>query len=99
MSADGLPDLVDSHCPPTWESFEGDLDATVDRMRAAGVVQAVVVGTTVEDSRRVELLCRDRAGLYPAAGIHPNDVPEAADAALDELEALVRSGGFVAVGE
>ncbi len=99
MSKPPLPDLVDSHCHLTWESFDGDVDGVVERMASAGVRQAVVIATGVEDARRAAALCRDKDGLYPTAGIHPNDVPEDAEGALDELEALVRDGGFAAVGE
>jgi TatD DNase family protein len=100
MSApDRLPPLVDSHCHLTWEDFRDDVDAVVERMRAAGVEQAVVVATSVEDARRCAALCEGREGLYPTAGIHPNDVPADLDAALEALDALVLGGGFVAVGE
>ncbi len=94
-----LPDLVDSHCHLTWDDFQDDLDPVLSRMASAGVRQALVVATGVSDARRAFALCRERTGLYPTAGIHPNDVPPDDAAALDELEALVREGGFVAVGE
>jgi TatD DNase family protein len=73
-------------------------------MRAAGVAQAVVVATTPADSARTLDLCRGRAGLFPTAGLHPNDVPEDFDA--DALERCFAPGaapegarGYVAVGE
>jgi TatD DNase family protein len=94
-----LPDLVDSHCHLTWESFDEDRDAVIRRMGEAGVKQAVVVATGVEDARAVAALCEGRDGLYPTAGIHPNDLPADVDSALVELEALLRDGGRVAVGE
>lgn len=99
QAAGPLPSLVDSHCHLTWPSFEGDVAAVVDRMGAAGVAQAVVVATGVEDARRVRTLTDRHAGLYPTAGIHPNDVPADAEAALAALEALLREGGVAAVGE
>lgn len=94
-----LPDLVDSHCHLTWDSFNGDLDAVVERMGAAGVRQAIVVSTGPDDARRAASLCKDRPGLYPTAGVHPNDLPANDADALAALEALVLGGGFVAVGE
>jgi TatD DNase family protein len=98
-AAPTLPDLVDSHCHLTWESFDEDRDAVIGRMRQAGVGQAVVVATSVDDARRVAELCRRHDGLYATAGIHPNDVPEDADASLRELQGLLREGEYVAVGE
>lgn len=98
-SEPALPHLVDSHCHLTWDSFDGDREAVLVRMAAAGVRQAVVVATGVEDARRAEALCRGREGLYPTAGIHPNDLPADLDEALASLESLLREGGWVAVGE
>ncbi|MDJ0976260.1 MAG: YchF/TatD family DNA exonuclease [Planctomycetota bacterium] len=94
-----LPPLIDSHCHLTWPSFDEDRDEVIARMKDEGVEQAVVISTTVEDARAVRALCEANPGLYPTAGIHPNDLPPALDEGLDEIEALIRSGGFVAVGE
>jgi len=94
-----LPPLVDSHCHLTWDSFDEDRADVLARMREQGVDQAVVVATSVENARACAALCEGRPGLYPTAGIHPNDVPADADAALAELDDLLHGGGFVAVGE
>ncbi len=98
-SATGLPPLVDSHCHLTWDSFEGDLEDVLARMREAGVDQSVVVATSVENAYACAALCEGREGLYPTAGIHPNDVPVDVDAALAALDEALLGGGFVAVGE
>jgi TatD DNase family protein len=94
-----LPPLVDSHCHLTAEPFGEDLEAVLDRMRAAGVAEAVVVGTGVADSRAARALAAGRPGLHPTAGIHPNEVPEDVGAALARLEAVLGEGDFVALGE
>ncbi len=97
--ANDLPDLVDSHCHLTWDSFDEDRDAVIERMAEAGVTQAVVVATGIEDALAAAALCDGREGLYPTAGIHPNDLPEDLDGGLAALEALLLDGGRVAVGE
>ncbi len=94
-----LPPLVDSHCHLTWDSFDEDRGDVLARMREEGVDQAVVVATSVENARQCAALCEGREGLYPTAGIHPNDVPEDVGAALAELDELLLGGGFVGVGE
>jgi TatD DNase family protein len=99
MAPPDLPPLVDSHCHLTWESFSDDLEAVLGRMEAAGVAQAIVVATTVENATACAALCAGRPGLYPTAGIHPNDVPPDVDGALAALDEVVLGGGFVAVGE
>ncbi len=94
-----LPPLVDSHCHLTWESYDEDRDAVIGRMAEEGVEQAVVVATSVANARECAALCDAHEGLYPTAGIHPNDVPDDLDAALAELDEVLLGGGFVAVGE
>ena len=97
MSAKATP-LVDSHCHLTWDSFT-DLDAVCRRMRDAAVLQAVVVSTDASVARRAREICRGRDGLFPAAGVHPNDLPEDWEREFAEIEELVGEGGYVAVGE
>jgi TatD DNase family protein len=94
-----LPPLVDSHCHLTWESFDEDRDAVIARMAEEGVEQAIVVATSAENAKACAALCDQHPGLYPTAGIHPNDVPDDVDAALAELDEVLLGGGFVAVGE
>jgi TatD DNase family protein len=94
-----LPPLIDSHCHLTWPSYDEDREDVIARMRAAGVEQAVVVATSVEDGRAVAALCAGRQGLYPTVGIHPNDLPADLEAGLAALDEAVGGGGFVAVGE
>ncbi|MFG0315933.1 MAG: TatD family hydrolase [Planctomycetota bacterium JB042] len=91
--------LVDTHCHLTWESFDDDLDDVVRRMREASVAQAVVVATDPATARRARAICADRPGLFAAAGVHPNDVPDDWERAVDEIASLLDEGGFVAVGE
>lgn len=94
-----LPPLVDTHCHLAWDSYEGDLEAVLDRARTAGVLQAVVVATDVGSARASAALCEGRPGLYPSTGIHPNDVPETWREDFAEIEAMARSKRFVALGE
>jgi TatD DNase family protein len=98
-AAADLPPLIDSHCHLTWESFDGDHDAIVERMREENVAQAIVVATSVENAAECAALCERYEGLYATAGIHPNDVPVDLEPALAALDETVRGGGFVAVGE
>lgn len=96
-----LPPLVDSHCHLTWPQLAGRLDEVLARMRAAGVLQAVVVATTPQDAPVTRDLCAGRPGLCPTCGLHPNDVPHDVDGALAEIERLhlEARGTWVGVGE
>lgn len=94
-----LPPLVDSHCHLTWDSYDHDRADVLRRMQQAGVAQAVVVATDAAVARRARDLCREAPGLYPTAGVHPNDVPEDWEGACAEVAALLEEGGFCGVGE
>jgi TatD DNase family protein len=96
-----LPPLVDAHCHLAWPQLAGQVDAVLARMHAAGVLQAVVVGTTAEDAPVTRDLCAGHPGLFPTCGLHPNDVPADVDGALGAIERLHLEGhgSWVAVGE
>ncbi len=94
-----LPDLVDSHCHLTWDSFRPDFDAVLSRMRERGVAQAVIPATSVAVAHKALELARAHSNLFAAAGTHPNDVPDDFDAELAQLDALLGTGDFVGVGE
>jgi TatD DNase family protein len=92
--------MIDSHCHLHDPAFDADRDAALARMRAAGVAAAVVVGTSVDDSRRAVELARAHPDLFAAVSVHPNSAAEAvSDADWAALEALARDPRVVAVGE
>ncbi len=91
--------LVDSHCHLTWPDFADDLPAVLDRMGTAGVENAVVVATSLDDARRAKALAATSPHLSPTAGLHPNDLPDDPREALSGLATLLGEGGYIAVGE
>jgi TatD DNase family protein len=94
--------LVDSHAHLDRAEYEGDLDAVVERARAAGVERIVCVG--LWRGRRdfgdaLALADRDPAYFAASIGVHPHesvDVPEEDWAAV---ERLARDRRVVAIGE
>ncbi len=97
--ATALSPLVDSHCHLTWDGLHGDVDGVVARARAAGVTQMVVVATDERTAEAAAAVCEGREGLFPTAGLHPNDLPADWTASFAAVERLLRSGRFVGVGE
>lgn len=91
--------ITDTHAHVGWESFDADLEAVLERARAAGVERMIVVGTTAETSRQAREVCRGRSGLHPTAGIHPHDAGAAGPAERSAIEDLARAEECVAVGE
>lgn len=92
--------LIDIGVNLTHESFDRDLDAVLERARAAGVVQMVVTGASREHSPLALELARRHPGfLYATAGVHPHHAVEYTDECDAEIRALQAHPEVVAVGE
>jgi len=92
--------LIDIGANLTHESFERDLDAVLERARAAGVVQMVVTGASREHSPMALELARRHPGfLYATAGVHPHHAVEYTDECDAQMRALHVHPEVVAVGE
>ncbi|MBR3895042.1 MAG: TatD family hydrolase [Clostridia bacterium] len=86
---------------------EGGADAILKKIMPDPIAYIVNVGTNCENSRRAIAQAAQYDGMYAAVGIHPEDCHylSDADAALDELRALLGDGEsrnrdkIVALGE
>jgi TatD DNase family protein len=95
-----LAGLVDSHAHLQHESFAPDLDAVLDRARAAGLVRILVPGWDLPSSEAaLELAARHPDLLDAGIGIHPHYVAAATEADWSALETLARDPWCRAVGE
>ena len=92
-------ELIDTHCHLTFEQLAGEIDAVVDRSRAAGVVGWITVGTDPQHNRKAIELANRFENMYAAVGIHPHDVKDVAAHTMAELKELARSEKVVAIGE
>lgn len=96
--------MIDSHCHLADEVFEGDLDAVIDRARAAGLTSAICI-LAAGDQAEFRRADRVRA-LWPeagfAVGVHPHHAhlcagqPGRAESWLDEGAS---HGRVCAIGE
>jgi len=91
--------LFDSHCHLDDPSYQSDLDAVLDRARAAGVSRIMTIGVTLETSHRAVELAETRPGVYASVGVHPHDAHGCSDEILDQLIALARRPAVRAWGE
>jgi TatD DNase family protein len=92
--------LIDIGANLTHSSFESDLDAVLQRARAAGVVQQVVTGASRDGAIAAHALAVQYPGeLFATAGVHPHHAVEYTAEAELLLRTLLREPNVVAVGE
>ncbi len=91
--------LVDTHAHLDFQEFAGEVDAVVDRAKAAGVNRIIVIGTTLKSSRQAILFAEQYPEIYAVVGIHPTSVSEEREDFIYELSQLVDHPKVVAIGE
>ena len=91
--------LFDTHAHLHDAALLGEIDAVLERARAAGVERIVTVGTDIETSRAAVRLAEAQDGVYAAVGMHPHDAKDWSGEASRELRALAASESVVAIGE
>src|SRR5439155_641713 len=80
--SDVILDLVDTHAHLHFPEFAGDLEAVLERARAAGVRCMVTIGTDVESSRAAVALAGREPDVWAGVGIHPHAAGLADEAPL-----------------
>jgi TatD DNase family protein len=93
------PSLTDSHCHLDFPDLAGDLDAVVDRARAAGVRRMVTICTRPRLAPQVQAIADRFDGVFWAAGLHPLHVADEPPVTVDELLTLARHPKMVGIGE
>lgn len=94
--------LIDIGVNLTHPSLLKQVDAVIERAQAAGVMQLVLTGTTLEDSENALNLClRLDAGeaLFSTAGVHPHEASTWNAAAARTLRDLASQPKVRALGE
>ncbi len=92
--------MIDSHCHIDLTDFDEDRDEVVERARAAGLVEMLIVGG-VEEEKGFEraLAVAEGFGLPLTAGIHPHEARLAEEPVYDQIRGLAGEGRIVAIGE
>jgi len=95
--------LIDIGVNLTHASFAQQIDAVLERARAAGVCQLLVTGTSLTGSAEGIALCRQHdpqgESLFATAGVHPHDASQWSARSDVELAALLGDERVRAVGE
>ena len=91
--------MIDTHCHLTFKPLDSDIEAVLDRSRAAGVTSWITVGTSLEDSARAVGFADRFDNLYATVGVHPHDAKKVAADTLTQLRDLAKNANVVAIGE
>lgn len=91
--------LFDSHCHLDDRAYDRDIDQVIERMNAAGVAAAMIVGTTRPRSIKAVSIAESFAGCYAAVGIHPHDAKSCSQETLNHFCTLADSPKVCAWGE
>jgi len=92
--------LFDTHAHLHFPELLADLDAVLERAKAAGVTGMVTSGTDRETNPAAVSLAERRPDVWATVGIHPHDAGEVTEADFEAMERLARrSVRVVALGE
>lgn len=91
--------LIDTHTHINAEQFNEDVEATIERARAAGVSPMLVVGFDNPTITRAIELAETYEDIYAIVGWHPVDAVDCTEADLARIETLMNHPKVMALGE
>jgi len=93
------PVFIDTHAHLGDPRFSSDLDACLERARAAGVLTVIAVGTDLASSEAALALSHRYPHVYAALGIHPHEAASVQPPDVRRLGELAGEPKVVALGE
>jgi len=91
--------LIDTHSHLDFPDFSADRADVIQRATQADVTRLISIGTTLETSRAALALADSYPHVFATVGLHPLEVQEAPDSAIEQLEQLAQHPKVVALGE
>ncbi len=91
--------IVDSHCHLNFPDFKDDLDAVIERARAAGVGVMQTICTEMEEFEEVSAIAEKYENIYCSVGVHPNESEQKCRAELQALLEKTVHPKVIAIGE
>jgi len=89
----------DTHAHYDDERFDGDRDALLGSMNAAGVTMILNAASSLRSAKFGLGLADKYPFVYASVGVHPHDAKSMADDTVSELEKLLAHPKAMAVGE
>ncbi len=91
--------LIDTHAHLDYPDFDEDRAQILSRAAEKGVTEIISIGTRIDSSMRAVELAENFPNVWATVGIHPGEVDEAPEDAVERLRSLARSSRVVAMGE
>jgi TatD DNase family protein len=91
--------LIDSHCHLDFPDFADELDAVVERARAAGVERMITIGTRTDKAAGVAEIAERFDGVFFTVGTHPHEAASEAAADFAALRRFAHHPKCVGIGE
>lgn len=91
--------IIDTHAHYDDEAFDADREALLQSLPGRGVGKVINAGASVRSSLAGLALSERWPWLYCALGVHPNEVEELTDEALERFAALSGRPEVAAIGE
>jgi TatD DNase family protein len=91
--------IIDSHCHLDFPDFADDLDAVVERARAAGVERMITIGTKVGKAAGVVAIAERYDDVFFTVGTHPHEAAGEGAEDFDAMRVFARHPKCVGIGE
>jgi TatD DNase family protein len=91
--------LIDSHCHLDFPDFAADLDAVVERARAAGVERMITIGTRVAKAAGVVEIAERYEEVFFTVGTHPHEAAGEGAEDFAAMRAFAQHPKCVGIGE
>jgi len=91
--------LFDSHCHLDDRSYQGDLEAVIQRAKQNGIEKMMTVGVDLKTSVRAIEIAEKFDGVYASVGVHPHRALSCSDRVMKRLADLAGNPRACAWGE
>src|SRR6202453_3791844 len=91
--------LIDSHCHLDFPDFADELDAVVERARAAGVERLVTISTRVRQGARLVEIAERFPNVYFTIATHPHQAAEEPELDAAAIRSFAAHPKCVGIGE
>lgn len=91
--------IFDTHSHYTDSAFDNDRKEILDSLPEKGVALAMLASVDIDDTKENIELSEQYDWLYASAGIHPENLENTPEGAIEQLEKLTKNKKVKAIGE